>query len=404
MPLIVKDYKWRQSNNFVIIQVPLHGVPTTKVDLLTSPNYIKASFEKYFFEVFLLYSVDVRESKCTTTPDEIIFELSKCELLRWDQLEINLSKKEKQELKQKYIEEEQLKFQEECKKKSDKKHELKKVAVREQINIDTKQRNKIDSIKNEEKTKALGDLKEWNSKSTPKIVEIHSDEEDDESKEEIKPIKSIRIPPPFTPICSVKRQNKLKLSTLIPLPRKCATLHVDFTPRQFPTPSRESQLAEEEEWLRKQAEVRRTVGFVSEDLRPEEKNPQYMNSKGQEFLKSENYLGAISAFSFGIKLCKEYPDLYVGRSEAHYKKENFFKCAQDCSTALDLLRPAVPSNLDQRVTCIRRRGMALRKMGYLRESVNELEMAVKLKTFDEEIKNSLKEAKEEYEKQQEEQK
>ncbi|KAB0796773.1 hypothetical protein PPYR_10834 [Photinus pyralis] len=359
MPLIVKDYKWRQSDNFVIIQVPLHGVHQSKVDLFTSPVYIKASFEKFFFEAFLLRSVNTAESKCTKTASEIVFELAKNENIEWESLEVDLSKAERLKLKKGIIEEEHLRFQEECKKKSDNKSELKRVAVREQISLDSKIRNKIEEIKVEEKSKALGDVRAWErsvEKSAPRIV---------------------------------KGSKKLQKSTLVPLPRKIATVHVDFTHRQFPTPCRESHLAEEEEWLRKQAEVRRSVGFVSEDLRAEEKNPQWLNAKGQEFLKAGNYLGAISAFSFAIKLCSEYPDLYIGRSEAHFYKENYFKCAQDCSSAVELLRPAVPSNLEQRVTCLTRKGLALRKMGFLRECINELEFALKLKPENQEVRDVL---------------
>ncbi|KAK5642204.1 hypothetical protein RI129_008371 [Pyrocoelia pectoralis] len=370
MPLIVKDYKWRQSENYVIIQVPLHGVHQSKVDLLTSSTYIKASFEKYFFEAFLLHGVNVSESKCTKTSSEIVFELAKNELVQWESLEIDLPKKEKLNLKKSIIEEEHLRFQEECKKKADDKSELKRIAVREQISLDAQHRNKIEEIKTEAKATALGDLREWE-----KSIEGDLDED--------------------VPVQRVvkKKKKKLEKCTLAPLPRKTAILHVDFTHRQFPTPSRESQLAEEEEWLRKQAEVRRSVGFVSEDLRPEEKNPQWLNSKGQEFLKAGNYLGAISAFGFAIKLCSEYPDLYIGRSEAHFHQENYFKCAQDCSSAVDLLRPAVPSNLEQRVTCITRKGMALRKMGFLKQCVNELEFAFKLKPDNNELRDVLAEVK-----------
>lgn len=100
--------------------------------------------------------------------------------------------------------------------------------------------------------------------------------------------------------------------------RKCQTLSVSFTERVFPTPCRESRMDEENEWLKKQAEARRSVGFVSEDLRPEEKNPQFLQSKGEEFSNQGNFLGAISAYTFGIKLSPNYSDLYIGRSEAHF--------------------------------------------------------------------------------------
>lgn len=56
---------------------------------------------------------------------------------------------------------------------------------------------------------------------------------------------------------------------------------------------------------------------MDEDLRPEEKNPDYLLAKGLEFLRHKNYLGALSALSFAIKLSPNYVELYLRRSEVH---------------------------------------------------------------------------------------
>lgn len=56
---------------------------------------------------------------------------------------------------------------------------------------------------------------------------------------------------------------------------------------------------------------------MDEDLRAEEKNPDYLLAKGLDFLKHKNYLGALSALSFAIKLSPNYAELYLRRSEVH---------------------------------------------------------------------------------------
>lgn len=288
MPIIIKDFTSNQTESTLTIKIPIKGVIQAKTDVFTSPNYIKASYETYFFELFPKHPIVTDASKCIFTENCIQFELQKKDAKLWDELEVNVSKQEKQELKMRLIQEEHERMQEKAKKLVEKKSELKKTAVRQQIRLDTKQRQLIDEIKTQEKEKALGDVNKWKNclsakKTTPKF----------------------------------KTSAPAPLPTPIPLPRTTTTLQIDFTPREFPTPLRESQAEEEEEWLRKQAIARRSVGFVSEDLRPEERNPQYLKEKGDEFLKAGNYLGAISAYSFGIKLRDTFPDFYVGRAAAH---------------------------------------------------------------------------------------
>ncbi|XP_043284788.1 dynein axonemal assembly factor 4-like [Venturia canescens] len=179
----------------------------------------------------------------------------------------------------------------------------------------------------------------------------------------------------------------------IPRPRKSCTIDVKFTERQFPTPARESIHLEEQEWLEKQAEARRKTGFVSEDLRPEEQDPQWLKEKGDEFFKAGNYLGALSAYSHGIKLSEKMSSLYVNRSAAHYAAENYQRCAEDCSKALELMVPKCEGNRDSRARCHARLGAALCKLSAPQHGIPELEAALKLAPENETIKRDLEVAK-----------
>ena len=44
MPILVKDYIWEETEKHIFITVPLKGVMTNKVDILTTEEYIKVSF------------------------------------------------------------------------------------------------------------------------------------------------------------------------------------------------------------------------------------------------------------------------------------------------------------------------------------------------------------------------
>lgn len=302
MPIIINDYKWKQTANDIMVNIALKRVSERNADITISKRYIKVKYEQYFFEAILLHSVDVHSSQCKITDASIIFELRKDDNITWESLQPNISKKEKFDLKKQLWEEEYLRIQEQEKEMVNKKAELKRVAVREQIELDSKQREEIEEIKKQEKTIALGDINEWSAEIGEKLIKKNKNKKNVNTNYKQKTTDPLRV---------------MKSPEFIPLPRCAKTLEIDFTPREFPTPSRESKLGEENEWLKKQAEARRSAGFINEDIRPEERNPQFLKAKGDEFLKNKNYLGAISAYSFGIKIASKFVDLYIARSEAH---------------------------------------------------------------------------------------
>ena len=55
MPLIVKDYKWEESDSMVYITVPLKGVRSNKVDIFSTEEYVKVSFSCIIAHVCKLF-------------------------------------------------------------------------------------------------------------------------------------------------------------------------------------------------------------------------------------------------------------------------------------------------------------------------------------------------------------
>lgn len=169
MPIIVKDFNWKQTSTNLTIQVPLKGVNQSKLDIIISSRLIKASYQQFHFEVVLLANITEQNSKCTLTPTDIIFELVKAEEGEWETLEPVLSKPEKFALKKTLLEEYYQNVQKQSEELSNKRAELKKVAVRKQIKTDTDIRNTIENVKQKEKENALGDIALWKKAMTAKI-------------------------------------------------------------------------------------------------------------------------------------------------------------------------------------------------------------------------------------------
>lgn len=388
MPIIIKVTKWQQTSTNITIKIPSYGIPSDKIDIFTSNRYIKAHYSQYFFEIFLYKFIDVKKSNCTVTDTDIIFELTKFVEEDWEQLEEDLNKADKKKIRQEIIEEAQKQSQEDEKNKRTRNSELKRVAVREQMKLDTKKHQYIDEVIKSDKENALKEIKlfEQNHKEQEVVIkDVKTEFKKTNDPTKYKTSKKIKPPLPIP--------QEPKTEPAIPLPRKYQTINIKFTDREFPTPQRESRIQEEEEWLAKQAAARRSAGFNSKDLRPEERNPQWLKAKGDEFLNAKNYYGAISAYSEGIKISKEFVDLYISRSAAHFALGNWNRTITDCSTALDIMKPPVPANLEMRAKCIARRGAALYKINMEKEGIKEFEEALKLIPNNKELREEIEKIK-----------
>jgi dyslexia susceptibility 1 candidate gene 1 protein len=65
MSILVKDYTWRQTENVVVIRVPLKGVHCSKVDIFSSDNYIKVCFIEWLCDCCIKHCLSILcESIC----------------------------------------------------------------------------------------------------------------------------------------------------------------------------------------------------------------------------------------------------------------------------------------------------------------------------------------------------
>ncbi|XP_011557401.3 dynein axonemal assembly factor 4 [Plutella xylostella] len=403
MPILIKDLTWTQSSKAVHIRVPLTP-GHDKVDLFATDAYLKAHLSPYFIEIFLLHDVDINKSTTTVKDDLIVFDLVKREEVEWESLEKELTRQQKMEMKQQIL----AKCHEEAKKVSEDKvaakSHLDRFAVQQAMAVDAQHHAIMDSRRDAQRKKAMDELEEWRVAAEKpaiehsvaeitddlpraKIVELSSSEDEEPLVNKPKPIKT----PAKTLVKSeyVERKKDELKNRVLPKLRSSGEVEITHTARTFPTPSRESQAAEEEAWIKNITLARRATGFLSEDLRPEEQDPQWCKNKGDEFFRSGNYLGAISAYTHGITLSDKLPSLFANRAATHFALGNFNKCLNDCSTALELMQPACEMNRRSRAKCIARRAAALARIGYLGKAIDEMKAAAKLLPEDQKIKQDI---------------
>lgn len=393
MPVRVSEFSWQQTPAALFLSLPLRGVCVRDADVFCGESYLKVNFPPFLFEVFLYAPIDDGKSKAKIGNDTILFTLYKKEPVLWESLSMpGVDKEMMQRIREKSILQAQEKAKEATEAKAAAKREDQRYALGEMMKIEEEERKKIEDMKENERKKATRELEAWKEcqkkadgqkrvQRKEKPLQGKKAEERGALKPQSLPRKA---PPTRLPTRGRNWENifseKLK-EDRVPAPRSAGSIQISFTPRVFPTALRESQVAEEEEWLHKQAEARRAMSTdlpEFSDLKEEEKNPDWLKDKGNKLFATENYLAAIDAYNLAIRLNRKIPVLYLNRAACHLKLKNLHKAIEDSSKALELLTPPVADNANARMKAHVRRGTAFCQLELYVEGLQDYEAALKI--------------------------
>ncbi|KAM4573670.1 dynein axonemal assembly factor 4 [Odontesthes bonariensis] len=389
MPLHVTDHTWTQTDSTVCISVPLKGAKPGKVDIVATDDYLKVHFPPFLFEAFLFEPVDDDNSTAKVGNGVAVFSLSKKTNRLWDSLTISTDDKEtKREIRERALEKHQQKLSSESEQKAEKQRAEKKYALETTMKLENDERDRIKQMKDVEREKTTAELAAWQQRQKEKAEEEHQlklhrrgslNHRAGSSETQEDAATTSRGDKPG------QSDTKSKKKPANP-PRASGNIRITFTPRVFPTALRESRLPEEEEWLQKQAEARRAVSAAADelkDLTEEERNPDWLKDKGNKCFAAGDYLGAVNAYSLGLRLNRKIPALYSNRAACHLKLRNLHKAIEDASQALDLLTPAVAANAAARARASVRRGSAFCELQLYAEGLQDFEAALKIDLHDE---------------------
>ncbi|CAM9428710.1 unnamed protein product [Bubo scandiacus] len=399
MPVWLREYSWRQTGSAVYLSLPLRGLRATSANIFCTDQYLKVSIPPFLFEAILYAPIDDTNSTAKIGNGIIFFTLYKKEVAMWDSLTLANANKEKlQYLRENAVLKAHEKAKEETEAKKVTKQEHKKYALEATMKLEEEERKRIEDLKEKERQKVTKELELW-KKQQKDAEKQKGEQKEEELRHEVEKLKAKKkekvnktmipnegisktAPKPTKGChgsCSMFSEN-LKEEQL-PAPRSAATIKINFTSRVFPTALRESRIAEEEEWLRKQAEARRTISAdlsELEDLKEEEKNPDWLKDKGNKMFATGNYLAAVNAYNLAVRLNNKLPLLYLNRAACHLKLRNLHKAIEDSSKALELLTPPVPDNENARVKAYVRRGAAFCQLELYAEGLQDYEAALKI--------------------------
>lgn len=384
MPVAVKDYTWKETETEVDIVLPLKGVKAAKADILSTERYIKVNYPPYLFEVYL--HAEVLEEQCTARVGNgvIEFRLIKKEVGLWG----DLASKETEdrlvlgEKRAEAVEKVQRVAVEQAEARAKKKREEEQFAIREQMKLEQEERERIEAEKQEERDRTNRELQRWKEKTK----QAQQQQKNDATKQPGSQTAPKKKAPKKSSSAIWKAESSEPVKKTIAPPRKSGSIQVHFTPRAFPTAARESRVAEEQEWLAKQAAARRITRPAKgseEDVN--ERNPEFLKDRGNNFFRAKNYEAAVDIFSEALSLNPYLPQLFANRAACYLAMGELDKCINDCCRALELYYPVVPSNQAPRAKVFARRGSAYAQGNQLHLAVQDYEAAVKLMPGDERL-------------------
>uniref|UniRef100_H2YFR5 Dynein axonemal assembly factor 4 n=1 Tax=Ciona savignyi TaxID=51511 RepID=H2YFR5_CIOSA len=393
MPIIVKDYKWSETKEQLYITVPLKGAKASNVDLLCTPEFVKASYPPFLFEAVLYAPVNDEKSSAKIRDGCVFFTLVKETPEIWGEILTSQANdkafwfKKKQEA----IAYDEERIKNSTVERSGIKEENKKFALKQMMQLEEQGRSKIELEKETERVNAADEMNKWKEQKRREAenekIKLLKEYENKMKLEAAKPAAIIDDSPADekSRVENVKTNGEGKSAVVGKKrveskfgPRKAGKIAVNFTPRVFPTPQRESKAQEEDEWLQKQADARKRMSVDNQDLAEHEKDPDWLKDKGAQLFSAGDYLAAVNAYNLAIKIQPKAPILFLNRSACHLKVRNLFKAAEDCSTALDLMQPAVDSNSKGRLKAHLRRAVAYHGLELYVEALMDYEAALKI--------------------------
>ncbi|BHF71445.1 Dynein assembly factor 4, axonemal [Sparganum proliferum] len=364
-------------------------ITNKKLEFLNNFSEIElVTFKPYLFECALEGSINVEKSSIVLANGLATCTLQKTSPGLWKRLETELKddKAEMAKIRQDAIQEAQEREVQRVKQNRTEKRTGEKESLGAMMKIEGQELKRFEAIKKESTELAMQELVAIQEEK--KKAEEEKRRQMDDA---VKFAKELYGKNPQQIHQPKLAQEIFKAKENVPV-RECNTISISFTPRVFPTPQRESMVAEEETWLANQAEHRRYLRQKvcdGGDLSEAEQDPLWLQKKANMLFKAGDFDAAAFAYSEAIKRAPKLPALYSNRAACYIKTRNFFKALEDSSAALDLLQPPVPQNLRARVRAHVRRAVAFCNLEMLKEGIQEYEAAAKLDPSDESIKQDL---------------
>jgi len=332
--------EWRQSAGEVVLEVPLKGTSVRDVDVEATRVFVKVNFRPYLVLVDLFAEVNDESLMAVVKDGTLVLTFQKLQESMWPSLRCeDFNDKAKMlERRKAAMEEKGARMRSHDERLKQRKVEDSKMTTRAQMELDEEERQRLEELKDEEKREAERHIYETLDrfkKATP--FEPEQVKLEEEGKEVIfEEAETEDAKEMAEEDCAVASDD---LEKVLPPPREPLRLNINFTPRIFPTPMRESRKEEEEDWLlRNKRHLKGKAKKRLDGIDISERDPFWLKGKGDDFFRSGNIEAALNAYTCALEIDERMAASLSNRAACFLKLERFQRCIDDCTKALLILK------------------------------------------------------------------
>ena len=287
----------------------------------------------------------------------LTISLAKKTVEPWGQLCFEGSKDEIKQRRREALKDRNYRVQNQMEKVASRKVEEERLVLRKVMELEEKERRRIDEIKATEKKHAEDAMYDTFSrmqrydKSNEKQLPTKDVQFKLESDSFVAPtketegnnsIRSSQEPP--QDCCNEEEEDNLPESSEIPPPRKAVQTTFRHTPRLFKTPSRESTIKQEQEFIMKnRSNLKKNVLLNDVDIG--DADPVWLNAKGDEFCGKGDFCSAINAYSEALAADETMVETLGKRAACYLHLREGSCCIKDCLATLEM-SDAIESQFD----------------------------------------------------------
>ncbi|KAI5083069.1 hypothetical protein GOP47_0002812 [Adiantum capillus-veneris] len=357
---ITPAYTWQESPTWVTIHVALRSISIANIDILTTDCYVKVNCHPYLFQVDLFGDIDSKKSSAVVDNGAVRFFLVKKQHCLWGRLQAVGEKKDIILKRERSID---LEREHSNKLKADAKvkvAQIGRLAVQSQMRLDEEKRKLVENRKAAALKLEQDTIQLWQTKlgcdtysnstnSVPKSLfldpkcsfsptHMNITMEKDNYTEGYNSLSNPELAVSKSNDTQNVRHELTQYSTvsgvanaILPAPRQNASVCVKFTPKSLSInlPARES---------RDKVKLKEKRVTTSDTVDISEREPLFLQDKGDEFYLRSNFSSAINAYTKAVQTDPSLFLCFANRAACFLQSKQFQPCIEDCTAALALLQ------------------------------------------------------------------